>query len=79
MDDTTVTQEPVVEAEANQGEKEEVVTQEPIDDVIVTQEPTTKKEQLHPREVVTPSVDIAYERTHGPDEGWCSERIFLIP
>lgn len=36
-------------------------------------------ERLHPREVVTPSVVSACERTPGPDEGWCSERILLIP
>lgn len=36
-------------------------------------------EQFHPREAITPSIVSACGRTLGPDEGWCSERMLLIP
>lgn len=44
MDDIIVTQEPAVEAEANQGEKEEVDIHVPMVDIVVTQEPTVETE-----------------------------------
>ena len=78
MDDTAVTQEPKVEAEANQREKQ-TITQKSIDDIDVTQEPTVEMEQFHPREAVTPSIVSACGRTSGLDKGWCSERMLLIP
>jgi len=78
MDDTVVTQEPVVEVDASQGEKE-IVTQKSIDDIAITQEPATEMDQFHPQEPITPSIFSACGRTLGPDERWCSERMLLIP
>lgn len=63
--------------EADQGEKE-TVTQKSIDDVAVTQEPSTEMEHFHPREAVTPSIFSACGSTPGPDEGWCSEKMLLL-
>lgn len=78
MDEIIVRQEPTLEVEASQGEKE-VVTQEPIGDVVVTQEPIAKMEKFHNWEAVTPSIVRQCDKTPVLDEGWCSERIFLIP
>lgn len=52
--DTSVTQEPIVEAYVSQEEEVRVDPKESTDEVAITQEPTFKVEQLESQDVVTP-------------------------
>lgn len=77
VDNTATTQEPAVKMEANQEDKETVTKS--TNEVVVTKEPAAEVEQFHPPEVATPSIDSACGRTSGPNEGWCYERLLLLP
>lgn len=63
--------------EVDQEDKETVTKS--TNEATVTQEPATEVEQFHPQEVVTPSIDSACGRTPGLDDGWCSEKMLLLP
>ena len=80
MEATPIVEETTMDTEATLGGNKGADTQEPTEEAVVTQEPTSKVEKSHLVEVVTPIIDVDIEciRMQSPISGWSFEKILLI-